>query len=258
MKLLNNSDGFLIDYIKKMHVASSFKQCFTILTQSIEMIGFDGVIYSYVPFSFTQKPIIYQSASYGDDYLQTYQDNNLFASDHVVQAAINGKKTWLNWFDENTLETLDSNALSVIDTTKKFGINNGLSFRTFLSSHAYAGVSVIYRKDGAYFQEICLRNIEVIQMLVDIFHQKVTSKHYHQPIFLKPLLSTLTPTKLSILHGLSCGHNLKKIASDLGRSEKYISNLSSNLSKDMGLRNKEQLLYIAGVFQFNEFHINNN
>lgn len=247
MKLLNDSDGFLMDYIRQMYAAKNFKHCFTILTQSIETLGFDGVIYSYVPFSFTQKPIIYQSESYGDSYLQAYQDNNLFANDHVVKAAIYGEKTWLNWFDTNILEALNSNEMSVIDTTKKFGINNGISFRTFLSSHAYAGVSIICRKDDAYFQAVCMKNREMLELVVQHFYAKISSNNDNQTRFILPLIPKLSKTKQQTLKGLSQGINIKKISSSLNVSEKYIQNLVGDIRQEFNCQTRDELMYTLGI-----------
>lgn len=114
-----------------------------------------------------------------------------------------------------------------------------------------AGV-IICKKDDAYFQAVCLPNIEIIEVMVEIFHQKITSKSYHQSIFFKPIFASLTPSKLAVLKGLAEGKNLKTIAGELQLNQKYVGNIASKLPKQLGCKNRDQLMYVTGMLDLAE------
>lgn len=239
-------DSILYDYIVKLDTAKNFEHCFSILTDITKQFGFDGLLYTFLP-AFSQKPVMKVCGDYGNNYMQHYIDNNLAHFDHVITQALLGKSDIIHWYDQ--LDTLSDDALSVVDTTKKFGIYNGISIRTFVLKDglAMAGVSLVCKKDDDYYKNVCLANIDTIKIFVDLFHQKITSKHFHQSVFLQPALSYLSSSKLAILQGLVAGKNLKTIAYNIERNEKYVRNVASNLPKEFGCKNRDQLMYVAGM-----------
>lgn len=248
-KILNN--GKLYDFIIELDNAKNFQHSFDILTKVIKNFGFDGLLYTFLP-AFSQNPIMKICDNYGDSYMQHYTEHNLAQFDHVIEQALLGKKDIISWYD--TLNILSDDALSVVEITRKFGIHNGVSIRTFVldGGLAMAGVSLICKKDDDYFNEVCIANIDAVKVFVDLFHHKITSKHYHQTVFLRPSLASLTDSKLAILQGLAKGKNLKSIAYQLKLNEKYVSNIASNLPKEFGCKNRDQLMYVAGMLELGE------
>jgi len=246
------ADSTILDFVSRIDRAKDFNECFHELTLEAEKLGFDGVLYTYTPFFFTDdnvdfQPIMRVSENYGTDYLQYYQEHNYVAYDHMVAAAQNGEDRIVDWFFEAETIPLIGKPLEVLETARKFGIRNGLSFPTHLSKQAFAGASFISRKDDEFFKSECLPNAQLIRVLAEIFHYKVITEQHYQEVFIVPFLQQLSSTKLKVLKLLALGRMPKQIASDLGKTTKYIQNLIGEIRKDFGNVPRDRLLYLAGV-----------
>lgn len=256
--MLSNLDSEILRFVSSIDNASNFDECFEILTQKAEELGFDGVLYTYTPTFFTDEavdfqPIMRVSENYGLDYLQYYQQNNFVEYDHMVLAARNGEDRIVDWFHEAVTIPLTGKSLEVLETARKFGIRNGLTFPTLLSDQAFAGASFICRKDDEFFQKVCLPKAQLIRVLGEIFHYKVIAEKHYQEVFIVPFLKKLSSTKLQVLKYLAKGENIKSIACRLNNTEKYTQNLVGEIRKDFGNVPRDRLFYLAGVLDIESF-----
>jgi len=245
-------DSVILDFVSRIDHCKDFDQCFHELTFAAEKLGFDGVLYTYLPRLFTDEnvdfqPIMRVSENYGADYLQHYQEHNYIAYDHMVAAAQGGENRIADWFYDAEQIPLTGKPLEVLETARKFGIRNGLSFPTFLSDQVFAGASFICRKDDAFFKSVCRPNAQLIRVLAEIFHYKVIAEQHYQEVFIGPFLAQLSATKLKILKLLATGQRPKQIASELGNTIKYTQNLIGEIRKDFGNVPRDRLMYLVGV-----------
>lgn len=247
-----NKYSLIIDFSTKLDHAQNFYECFDILTQAAESLGFDGALYMYMPIFFADpkvnfSPIMQISSRYGTNYVKHYHEHQFIEHDHMIQVAVNGENRLINWFEDVEILPLSNRSIEVLETARYFGIRNGFSFPTFLSEQIFAAASFICRKNDAFFMEICQPNIQLMRALTNIFHAKVILEKHYQKIFITPFVNQLTPTKISILEGLRTGKNIKTIAHELDVSNKYIQNLMSDIRHDFGDVSRDRLMYLLGA-----------
>ena len=248
----SKTDNTILNFVSRIDNCKDFDECFHELTVEAKRLGFDGVLYTYMPRLFTDKnvdfqPIMRVSENYGMDYLQHYQEHNFVAYDHMVAAAQRGEDRIADWFYEAETIPLTGKSLEVLETARKYGIRNGLSFPTFLSEQVFAGASFICRKDDEFFKSVCRPNAQLIRVLAEIFHYKVIAEQHYQEVFIVPFLQKLSPTKRQVLKLLAAGKAPKQIADKLNKTIKYTQNLIGEIRKDFGNVPRDRLMYLAGV-----------
>ncbi len=241
------ANNIVADFVCQMGSAKNFQECFNVLAQKVEALGFDGVLYTFIPLTIKNKaPVMLVSENYGSNYLQHYLDNNFSKYDMVINHSIERSITYFNWIDYIHENKVCDENIRVIEEAKKFGLKNGMSFILFSSPHVLAGASLVCKKSDSYFKEVCEANKETAQMLCEIFHNSITAKRYHTKVFIEPIMDNLNYTKLSLLKGLSQGSNIKTIASQLNISEKYAQNLLGKIRVDLGCSSRDELMFLVG------------
>ncbi len=241
------TNDIVADFVCKIGSAKNFHECFKVLTKKLEELGFDGVLYTFIPLTIkNQKPIMLVSENYGNNYLQYYLDNDFSKYDMVINHSIERRITYFNWFDYINNNDVCNENIRVLEEAKKFGLQNGISFILFSSPHVLAGASLVCKKSDDYFKEVCEVNKETAQILCEFFHNSITAKRYHTEVFIEPIISNLNYTKLSLLQGLSQGNNIKTISSQLNISEKYAQNLLGKIRVDLGCSSRDELMFLVG------------
>lgn len=247
-----HSDSIILNFSSQLDHAQNFEACFDILTKAAKFLGFDGALYMYTPIFFTREtvqftPIMKISDDYGSDYLAHYQQHQYIKHDHMIQVAVNGENRLIDWFEDVENLLLPSRSVEVLEVARDYGIQNGYSFPTLLSEHAFAAASFVCRQDDTFFSDVCQSNIHLMKVLTNLFHAKVISEKHYQHIFITPFLDQLSPTKIAVLTGLASGQHIKTISTDLGVSNKYIQNLMADIRKDFGNVSRDRLMYLLGA-----------
>ncbi len=229
------SKELLIDFIDELSNKKDFNSCFRVLVDYIKKLGFDDVLYSYVPLCINSKPVIKTSETSHDSLIK-----NGFISECNTHDDIN------YWTSKSSKIELDNKAF------KGFGIEHGVSCRAFLSNNAYAGVNVVCRKSKEFFEKTCVPNTNTLKTMTHIFYIKMELDNYNYQMFVAPLFPNINTTKAKILQGLAQGLKPKQIAYELRLSEKYVQNLNCMIRKEFNCRTNEQLMYVASIIQLED------
>ena len=94
--------------------ADSFDDCFKLLKDAVQKLGFDGVLYMSIPVGLVQhkkkKPLtIFQASSaYTPTFLERYAQENFAESDYTIKTTAAGNMDLIDWWSAARNERLDA------------------------------------------------------------------------------------------------------------------------------------------------------
>jgi len=242
MNMDRSSSDFQL-FVSNLYEANDFEQAFNVFESQVLKLGFDGVLYTYIPrvlldTQFHLNPVYHVSSEYSPKYMEHYTEARFERVDPLVQAVQDGIVNPISW----------------INTAKDYGINNGVTLPLLSGQSGIAGASIISEETKA-FSKLLDSRIEILTLCTRLFHNMVLSNAPYKAEFSKPMLNSLSKTELQLLTGLSRGQSPAQIASEINRSEGYLEQvmikmrrkLSGVESEDIPIINKNQLLYYAGL-----------
>lgn len=256
-----------IQFATKLYEAQDVEQAFDALQKTVWNIGFDGVLYTYIPrvlldTHFHVNPVFLLSEQYNPGYISHYTEARFEKSDPLVRAVQDGVDKPIDWWGHINQQYMDNCKASnqVIETARCYGINNGITIPLLSGEAGIAGASFI-TSESQRFDTLRSERLTTLNTCVRMFHSRVQDKAPFKQEFIKPILETLNRTEIKLLIGMAQGKGQSQIATELGRSEGYLEQVILKLRRKFSgvsgdeapTINRNQLLYYAGLLEIIQF-----
>jgi len=240
-----------------LYDAKSIDDKFSILENEVLSLGFDAVLYTFIPklsrLSTSLKPVFQYSERY-NPLIKYYQKHDFSRHDFVIRLA--EERTDLEvieWWEEAQKNKLNEKEIQVnLIMIKKFSFTKGITFPTLQNDQGLAGVSVISFKEEYKNKKVSPELLENLKHCVRMYHDHMM---IHQDIryeFILPILKTLTPKKKLVIKHLISGQPMKNIT-EAGVTERYAEKLLLELRKTFGNISKNELIYLLGLLNIVEY-----
>jgi DNA-binding CsgD family transcriptional regulator len=253
-------------YCEELYRARDFEHAFTILDEQVVKLGFQGVLYTFIPrllidSNFHQEPVYKVSDAYSPGYLKHYEEAHFERDDPLIQAVNGGISQPIDWWGGISQQYMESNVKSkeVIATAQSYGIKNGITVPLLNDERGIAGASFV-TDEGDSFSLLKSDSVEKLELCTKLFHNLVFSNACHTSGFVQPVLQSLTNTEKRFLSKLAQGKTPVQIAQELGRSEKYLEQVMLKVRRKFSHSNAEgaitvnrnQIMYYAGLMNLVE------
>ena len=189
------------EFIPKLYSTSSLEDRFKLVGDAITSLGFDTILYSYVPNNYDMKklipPTMLVSDRFPSDFLNEYRTKGMDQHDFTIRLALDGVMEpidWVKWYNSGKLSTKEK---SVVELAHKYGMKNGMS-KTFMSSnYGVAGISITSFGDDITFDKLKEEHIDTAFLVAQCFHNQV--HHDNRQYFFKPFQPRITKEEKLIL-----------------------------------------------------------
>jgi hypothetical protein len=172
-----------------------------------------------------------------------------------------GEKGPIDWWGETCEQYKlgDKASREVIDVSRSYGIQNGLTIPLMSGEQGIAGASFISH-EGSGYALLLAEKLEALTLRTKMFHSLVASNACYLSEFTKPLVNSFSRTQLRYLSALASGKKTAEIARSMGTSPGYLDQsiiklrrkLSGTEEQDTPSINRNQLLYYAGLLNILE------
>ncbi len=246
----------LLDFVEAMDKAKSLDALFLALATASNQLGFDGILYTYIPNVISnsldqQGPVFLKTDSYDDGYIQHYTEASFAESDFTIKRIAAGCMAPINWWQEAENKTLSRNEQNIIEVARHdYHLRYGATIPIMIKPDGISGISVICYDHSAAFAQLFQENLDALRLIGKLFNDRALMSEKFQGCFYLPFLNRLSATQRLVLAGLANGKHLKKIASDTNISYKYASNVVDQLREKFGQVSRERLMYMAGLMHF--------
>jgi hypothetical protein len=225
------------------------------LTESVADLGFDGVVYSFYPKpSYVNEkiqPMLHFSEAFAP-FVDHYMNHDYWKRDFVLRLAMKGRRKPIDWWHEINAGNVSADEQTVTREAREvFSIRQGLSVPVLSGEYAIAGISVMSKnEDPEHFAQLIDDGLKDLEKLATRYHGKILLTKEEIQFFIRPLLESLNDTKKTVLKHLIIGQPLKTIE---GVKERYAEQVVMKIRKDFGGITTNELLYILGMMNFNDF-----
>lgn len=246
-------DGF--HFLRQLYATKTFDSAFDVYDKQAQDLGFEGMTYAFAPKLYLDAdmpvmPILKISDSRSPAFIKHYIDADFEKDDFTIKAIIQGRKSKLDWWEEDKKGILNSPQRKIIITAKEdYKIHNGITIPTMNNSRGSAGSSVISSEKNGCYQKLVTGNFQTLEACAQVFHEHVMSNSHMLLYFLSPILNQLTKTEKQILPYLASGEAMKSINLPATSSQKYAERLVTRIRKKFGNINRGQLIYYIGLLQ---------
>ncbi len=246
-----NINNFLIDFVAGFESASNLSDCFTVLGESVEALGFTGLVYSLIPIGLNKltndNPVFLASPNFSSSFLDHYLNENFAADDFTIKRILKGDLSTIDWWSEEQKGTLSTAEKLVIQVAKfDYNIRNGISIPTLSTPQCIAGASVISDAPPPR-NALDDERLQLLKTIIKLFHDRVRGKLEYRNTFYTPLLNQLSDREKRVLQFTLRGQAYKAIDANYKISASAASNVRSDLFKMFEVRNVSELAYIAGL-----------
>lgn len=258
----------LCNYVEELYSAVGFEEAFLVLEKEVLHLGFDGVLYTYIPkplvcSRFDIKPVYKVSREYPTLFLEHYTEARYDLNDPLIAAVTAGVKDPITWWGSicKSYRNTDVKSDEVILTARHYGIGNGVTIPLMSNAHGISGASII-SEDEHRFDALLEQRLPQLTRRIQLFHHLVlANKTVYLGTFFRPLLTLLSSTEIGFVKGLAEGKSPPRIASELNRSEKYLDQVMRNVRRKVSggnvgespVLNRNQLMYYAGLLNILEY-----
>lgn len=255
-----------LEFVEGLYAADTFDAAFSVFEAHVLKLGFDGVLYSYIPqimldCSLSKKPVYQVSTDYCPDFLDHYTEARFDKVDPLIMAVDDGVSAPIDWWGDICAAYMarEPTSESVLATASHYGIRNGLTLPLMSGARGIAGASFIsYERTG--FDKLLEERIKHLTLSTKLFHSMVVSEANYAANFAQPLLQSLSETERKFVIGLADGKTTQELSDQLNRSKKYLEQvmistrkkLSGNPDQKDQVISRNQLLYYAGLLNILE------
>ena len=242
--------------MEELDQADELQSMFTALENAACRLGFDGVLYSYVPSVVSESlekysPVFIKTDSYDNAYIQHYMEAGFAEHDFTVKRISAGVLQPINWWQEVENKTLSCKEKHIIDVARHdYHLCHGATIPTLYNIDGAAGISVISLDRSQSFTTLYQNNLKSLRTIGRHFSDRVLLSAKYRGGFYLPFLQKLSATQQQVLKGLALGQHLKKIAADLNISYRYACNVVDQLREKFGHVSRERMMYMAGLMGF--------
>lgn len=250
-----------LDFVDGLYSADSFESAFAIFESHVLKLGFEGVLYTYIPrilldSDLSEKPVYSVSTDYCPAYLSHYTEARFDQLDPLIRAVNDGVSEPIDWWGEVCADYIEQKpaSRSVLATAFDYGIKHGLTLPLMSGARGAAGASFISEENHG-FDTLVGERLKQLKLSTRLFHSMVLSDACYMGNFAKPLLQSLSDTERKFVIGLAQGKSTKALSQQLNRSNKYLEQvmisvrkkLSGDVDQKSEVITRNQLLYYAGL-----------
>lgn len=253
----------LADYAEALYAATDMKSAFEALEKEVHKMGFDGLLYTYIPNallgdSAPVNPLFQVSGAFSADFLAHYSEARLDNSDPLIKAVKEGVSNPIHWWGSTCRTYMEADAKSreVMDISRDYGLQDGLTIPLLCTENAIAGASFVSTDTkGSQILVHEHSSSPLLNSMTRMFHNLVTANSNYLCEFVQPVFGSLSELEFQYLAGLASGKSQAQMASQLNRSEKYLEQVMLKIRRkvsgvgpmDTPGINRNQLLYYAGL-----------
>lgn len=247
------------DFAFSLSEANNFNDCFRLLRDAVQKMGFDGVLYMSIPVGLIQhkkkKPLtIFQASStYNPTFLEHYAQENFAENDYTIKTTAAGKMDLIDWWSIAHNGRLDKEELNVFTVAREeYNLRNGLSVPMLSTPHEISGGSVVCCDNDKAYAQLIKNNSNRVQALIRLFHYRVHADIECKKVFINPLLNELNDKERMLLKFIASGKPLKVIDKYYDISPGYAKNMLATVCAKLGTDNVQELRYLLGIYQIIE------
>ncbi|MEJ1392607.1 MAG: hypothetical protein RPU64_00175 [Candidatus Sedimenticola sp. (ex Thyasira tokunagai)] len=122
----------------------------------------------------------------------------------------------------------------VFQFARDFQITSGKTHLLMHEKPYFAVSSIIGSNGDRDFYNLLIEREDIVSEVIRLFHVEVMTRWYRPDIFCKNWIAILTPVEQKVFQGYLNHKSNKTIASEIGRSEGYIKNLSRGIYTKLG------------------------
>ena len=259
-------DMDITNFVESLYKADNFKAAFDAFESEVTKLGFDGVLYTYIPRAFIDQglsvqPVYEVSRDFSPGYLQHYESARFEQHDPLIKAVGDGEKRPLSWWGPICGSYTDkcSKSLEVLHASRDYGIENGVTLPLMSGAQGIAGASFI-TGENRLFDELMADRLEALKIRAQLFHSMVISDVQFSGRFIQPFFAALNSTEKRYICGLAAGKSSVQLAAELQRSEKYLEQLMLKIRRklsgvspdDSPMLNRNQVLYYSSLLKLLE------
>ena len=257
----------LSEYVEDLYLAENFEDAFEILRNEVSDLGFDGVLYTYIPIAlvesnFTLQPFYQSSDNYHSSDTGLNFDASLANYDPSLTSANDDIVIPVDWWQTlcQACKKTEGFSSETTDIEGSYRIQNGIIFPLLSDSGGMAGASFI-RSKNERFNQLTQREVASLKLRANLFHNLVISNTGFKSRFVRPWTDSFSNMQLNYLRGLAAGKKTGQIAAELGTTSGYLEQIMLKLRRKLsGVADDEaptisrnQILYYAGLMNLLEF-----
>lgn len=256
----------LSDYVELLYSSDNFSRAFQVFESEVQSLGFDGVLYTYIPRMVVDQslqPVYQVSGDYSPGYLEHYADARFDLNDPLIKAVNAGETTPVSWWGPVCRKYMGGcgEGKNVIETARQYGINNGVTLPLLSGACGISGASFISEEKNDLFARLLSEQLEPLTLRTRLFHNMVLANAQFSVEFVKPLMDSLNDTEKQFLIGLAAGLAPSQIAAKLNSTDKYLEQVMLRIRRKLSgvgpdespAINRNQVLYYAGLMGVLEY-----
>jgi len=244
------------DFTADIYTQNSLSSRFSIFEKYVQILGFEGVSYTFMPeFSLKKDiqraPVFMSSKLFPCSFIEQYTHDRMDQNDFTVRRIKTKQLAPMDWQEFKYSDELSHAEKTIISIAKyDHNVKNALSIPTMSEDRGIAGASIVSTAKNAEFNQLKKENLETLSICTQLFHDATVnmSEASLADIFVIPLLIEMKPKEITILRYFASGKPLKNIYDTTGISYSYASNLLAELRQRLGGISNEKLMYIIGLF----------
>ncbi len=259
----------LCDYVEALYQAENFDTAFDAFQNEVFNLGFDGVLYTYIPTpvinsNFSVKPVFHVSEGFAPEFRSHYVDAGFDQFDPLIKALVDGVQDPIDWWGQvcESYKQQDDNSRKVIDESRSYGIQNGMTIPLMSDARGIAGASFISNEDKI-FNRLRTEQYPLVEIRTRLFHNLVIANRGYRDKFVRPLLNTFNTTQRRYVTGLISGRKTSEIAAELGTSPGYLDQSMIKLRRKLSgvddfaspTITRNQVMYYAGLMNILDFEL---
>ncbi len=244
-------------------------QAFNLLDTYIQRMGFDAVLYTYIPSSvvqsgFASTPVYQASSSYTPKFVSHYLNAGFYNDDPLIKAVRDDVKQPIVWGGDicKSYTEIDKRSREVMDVAADYGIKKAVSIPLLTGNQSLAGINLL-NFDSQNFDKLLNDTLPEMRVVANMYHNHMVANSGNLAHFIKPVFSALSVLELQFVAGLAEGISQRELAAKLGRSEKYLEQVFLRIRRkvsgvgalDKPTVNRNQLLYYAGLYNIVNFAV---
>lgn len=247
------------NYLADLDSAETAENEFLVTSDYICRLGFDGLLYSYIPSLVIDKgleiqPVFNASEAYTNKFLDHYQQAGFSEHDFTLKRICSGFEETMDWWNEEECKAISNDERAVIEVAKEdHGIANGVSFATMINSTGVAGVSMVSESKRPQFKLLNQDSFHTARVIVQTYNNRTLASIDGRKIYTLSILEKLNQTDKKVLRYIVEHKTMSRVEDVTGVSVNYANRVLERLKAKLGCQSKQELTYYCGLLGILDF-----
>lgn len=249
------------DFAESLVGANDIQAAFNLMSAEANRLGFEAALYTYIPKIMVGTenalmPVFQVSDNFSQGYLAHYEEAHFYKDDPLIKAVNDGVNYPIEWWGDlcKSYMNANTNSKEVMEVSRDYGINNGVSLPLHASRQGLAGASFIVEEKSG-FNSLLNEKLPQLHLVASLYNNLVLANAGYIGKFITPVFASLNSLEIQLLAGLAQGKTHADIAKELSRSSKYLEQVMSRIRRKVSgvnesgkpALNRNQLMYYAGL-----------